>query len=160
MGDIPPEGLPLALDISIADMTDILDDGEDTPLVLSPLRGDLLLRKRADGRLSVKGTFKVTTEIICDRCLADTPTELSGSVNELLDLVEEGAKSAVDEESDSDGELDVADGRVDLSGLLGEWFWVAWPLHFLCKPDCAGLCQRCGADFNDGPCGCAPETEN
>ena len=25
----------------------------------------------------------------------------------------------------------------------------------LCRPDCAGLCLTCGANLNDGPCGCA-----
>jgi uncharacterized protein len=22
----------------------------------------------------------------------------------------------------------------------------------LCRPDCRGLCTRCGADLNEGPC--------
>ena len=29
----------------------------------------------------------------------------------------------------------------------------------LCKPDCKGLCCRCGANLNDGPCGCEPELD-
>jgi len=24
----------------------------------------------------------------------------------------------------------------------------------LCRSDCRGLCPRCGADLNAGPCGC------
>ncbi|MDH4101483.1 MAG: DUF177 domain-containing protein, partial [Nitrospirota bacterium] len=29
------------------------------------------------------------------------------------------------------------------------------PMKPLCREDCAGLCPRCGADLNNGPCGCA-----
>ena len=28
----------------------------------------------------------------------------------------------------------------------------------LCRDDCKGLCPRCGADLNAGPCDCAPQT--
>jgi uncharacterized protein len=32
--------------------------------------------------------------------------------------------------------------------------------HFVeCRPDCKGLCPRCGANLNDGPCTCPPETD-
>ena len=27
----------------------------------------------------------------------------------------------------------------------------------LCREDCLGLCQECGANLNDGDCGCAPD---
>lgn len=157
LDSIPPEGLALELNVSAADMSKILADGEKTPLIVSPLRGELFLRPLRGERLSIKGAFTVTAEIICDRCLADTPAELVGSVNELLDLVSIGAQLkelAPDEDNEADGELEVVNGQVDLSGLLGELFWVAWPLYFICKPDCAGLCPRCGADLNDGLCAC------
>lgn len=162
VGDIPAEGLPLELNVSIADMTAILEDGDQTPTLLSPLRGDLFLRPLSGDRLSIKGAFNVTTEIICDRCLADTPTELAGSVDEVLDLVTTPGGLPIEEleASDSDGELEVAGGAVNLSGLLGELFWIAWPWNFICKPDCAGLCQRCGADLNEGLCQCAEGREN
>lgn len=28
------------------------------------------------------------------------------------------------------------------------------PIRILCKPDCRGLCPSCGANLNQGPCGC------
>ncbi|MEA4815138.1 MAG: DUF177 domain-containing protein [Oscillospiraceae bacterium] len=30
----------------------------------------------------------------------------------------------------------------------------------LCSPDCKGLCPRCGANLNLGPCGCKKETDS
>ena len=32
------------------------------------------------------------------------------------------------------------------------------PIRVLCRPDCRGLCAYCGANLNDGPCGCKTET--
>ena len=32
------------------------------------------------------------------------------------------------------------------------------PIRVLCRPDCRGLCAFCGANLNDGPCGCKTET--
>ena len=29
----------------------------------------------------------------------------------------------------------------------------------LCREDCAGLCSRCGADLNAGPCSCTVSAE-
>ena len=29
----------------------------------------------------------------------------------------------------------------------------------VCRADCKGLCPRCGADLNEGPCACRPETD-
>ena len=32
------------------------------------------------------------------------------------------------------------------------------PIRVLCRADCRGLCSRCGANLNTGPCGCARGT--
>ena len=29
----------------------------------------------------------------------------------------------------------------------------------VCSEDCKGLCATCGADLNEGPCGCKPEID-
>jgi len=48
-------------------------------------------------------------------------------------------------------------GEIDLSGFLHEMVCLALPVKPLCREECAGLCARCGADRNAGPCGC-PES--
>jgi uncharacterized metal-binding protein YceD (DUF177 family) len=45
-------------------------------------------------------------------------------------------------------------GKADVAGVLREAVLLEVPFSLLCRPDCKGLCQRCGADLNDGPCGC------
>jgi uncharacterized protein len=151
--DIPPEGLYLALDVTPADAADLAgSEGRERPVVLSPLTGAWRLRPAGGGRLSVTGWFSVTVERPCDRCLAEVPSPLRAEVDEVLTLGEPGDP----ETEESDGFLPAPDGRVDLSGLLAELFWLAWPYRFICRPDCAGLCPRCGRDLNEGPCACGP----
>ena len=31
------------------------------------------------------------------------------------------------------------------------------PMKVVCSEDCKGLCQHCGADLNEGDCGCSQE---
>src|SRR5215213_1252628 len=43
---------------------------------------------------------------------------------------------------------------VDLDELVREQILLALPSRHLCREDCKGLCQRCGANLNNGPCSC------
>lgn len=150
---IPPEGLEIPLDLEAPRMRDLAAaEGQMAPTVISPLKGRLKLDRRGS-HLLLKGSFEVTVEIPCDRCLADARAVLRGQVDEMLDLLLPEHQARLKGE-ESDGGLMVMDGKVDLSGLMAEFFWLAWPYRFICAEDCAGLCSRCGANLNQGPCGC------
>jgi uncharacterized protein len=41
-----------------------------------------------------------------------------------------------------------------LEDVLREQVLLSLPLRTLCKPDCKGLCPRCGANRNRQPCTC------
>jgi uncharacterized protein len=41
-----------------------------------------------------------------------------------------------------------------LEDVLREQVLLSLPLRTLCKPDCKGLCPRCGANRNSQPCTC------
>ena len=45
--------------------------------------------------------------------------------------------------------------EADLTEEIREAILLALPLNPLCKPDCAGLCPRCGRSLEAGECGCA-----
>jgi uncharacterized protein len=49
------------------------------------------------------------------------------------------------------------DGEVDLAESLRESAALAYPQMTICRDACRGLCASCGADLNDGPCGCVEE---
>jgi uncharacterized protein len=41
-----------------------------------------------------------------------------------------------------------------LEDVLREQVLLSLPVRTLCKPDCKGLCPRCGANRNLQPCSC------
>jgi uncharacterized protein len=43
------------------------------------------------------------------------------------------------------------DGELDLQGWAHDALALALPAQITCRPDCAGLCPRCGANLNDDP---------
>jgi uncharacterized protein len=49
--------------------------------------------------------------------------------------------------------------QLDLTDVVREELILAAPEFPLCREDCRGLCPRCGADLNQGPCRCAPDAD-
>ena len=49
--------------------------------------------------------------------------------------------------------------EADLDDILTTAVVLNLDSQLLCKPDCKGLCARCGKDLNEGPCGCQPERD-
>ena len=43
---------------------------------------------------------------------------------------------------------------LDLTEAIRQYRVMAEPMQPLCKPDCLGLCPRCGYNLNQGLCGC------
>jgi uncharacterized protein len=64
--------------------------------------------------------------------------------------VEPATKLAVDDLALSTYDRD----EIDLTPLLHEQTMLALPTRPLCRETCLGLCARCGANLNAGPCGC------
>ena len=48
----------------------------------------------------------------------------------------------------------ITENQIDLLPALREYLILATPPHPLCQESCAGLCQSCGANLNEGVCGC------
>ena len=90
----------------------------------------------------------------CRRCLG--PARVT--VDEELHLL---FADATDEESD-DSDVYMLEPRattVDLRPAVREQWLLAVPGFALCREDCKGLCPRCGADLNLGPCSCEPDVD-
>ena len=61
-----------------------------------------------------------------------------------------------DEAPDAE-ENSFGDDGIDLAPLVRDTVLAALPIRNLCRPDCKGLCPKCGADLNQGDCGCDRE---
>ena len=47
----------------------------------------------------------------------------------------------------------------DLDEILTTAFVLNMDSKLLCRPDCKGICPRCGKNLNEGACSCRPEID-
>ena len=111
------------------------------------------LRTRAG--ILVTGQVHATVTVPCSRCLEPTSVELIATIEEefkpTIDILT-GGKLAVEEE---DRALLIDEHHIlNMTEVIRQALALAWPMHPLCRPDCAGLCPECGHNLNEGPCGC------
>jgi uncharacterized protein len=95
----------------------------------------------------------------CDRCLAAVVVPVDVDYLEEWRLRPGVPPDPRAVEGDDDDEVVVrrvvSDPVVDLTDGLWQNVGFALPTKVLCRPDCRGLCPRCGADRNVEACGCA-----
>lgn len=120
--------------------------------------------KRDGDRVVVDGSIEVTLVFSCDRCLEEfvSPQEIDFQL--MLEVSDPAGvlPSGQDAECEFDpGQNEVLffDGQlVDLGDLLYQQMILAVPQKNLCRPDCRGICEHCGASCNSEQCGCASES--
>jgi uncharacterized protein len=133
-------------------------DDPDVALT-SPIDG--VLKARSDGSvLRLWGDFGAGFAMECDRCGADFDLPVGLAVDEAFPLrgtptAFKGPGATVDDEEEPYRLFE--QNRLRIDDLLRQLFLVALPMHPVCSPDCKGLCERCGKNLNEGPCGCADE---
>ena len=104
------------------------------------------------GALVLNGTARSELDLVCDRC----GKEFSREKVVALDMILADEL----EQEDSEDEIFLLDGNeLDLDELVTTAFVLAMDTKNLCSEDCKGLCAKCGADLNLGPCGCRPEVD-
>jgi uncharacterized protein len=59
------------------------------------------------------------------------------------------------EASDEDAFLIDQNHLLDLTEAVRQYREASVIMQPLCRPDCRGLCPRCGRDLNAGDCGCS-----
>ena len=107
----------------------------------------------ADIRL--KGSFAGTFEIPCARCVEPVGTALEGDFDLLFRPV--AADTEAPERSITAPETEIGYYQKDslsLEDVLREQVLLSLPVRTLCKPDCKGLCPRCGQNRNSQACSC------
>ena len=104
------------------------------------------------GALVLNGTARSELDLVCDRCGREFSREKVVTLDSLL--------ATELEHEDSEDEIILLDGNeLDLDEVVTTAFVLAMDTKNLCSEDCKGLCAKCGADLNLGPCGCRPEVD-
>jgi uncharacterized protein len=151
---------PIEFDVEVA--PGVIDLGEEAeqrgPLaasgraeVLHEHRGpkDIVADIRLVGRFA--GRFKVP----CARCIEPVEIPLSAEYDLIFRPAEADAEAT--ERSITAQETEIGyylKDSLSLEDVLREQVLLSLPVRTLCKPDCKGLCPRCGADRNSQPCNC------
>jgi uncharacterized protein len=107
----------------------------------------------ADIRL--RGQFAGKVRVPCARCVEPVRIPLAAEFDLIFRPV--GADSDAPERSITAPETEIGyyqKNSLALEDVLREQVLLALPVRTLCKPDCKGLCPRCGANRNLQPCTC------
>ncbi|MFP3948131.1 MAG: YceD family protein [Gemmatimonadota bacterium] len=130
-----------------------LFDGADLPLS-SPLSVDLNVSPLQSGELVVRGRVGGVLARDCRRCLEPVDVPFEEEVY-ILFVPEDEVEG---EKDDGKGvhEYDLGSGKLELGEAIREETILAAPLYVECKPECRGLCPRCGANLNERECDCDP----
>lgn len=133
---------------------------EETVLLVGPVRfqGEIT---NADKLFHLSGEADARVRGLCARCLQ--PVELHLTVPVLAEFrrlspeFEAGRAPRGGQEWD-DADVAVFRGDVvDFTEQVREEINLSLPYRILCCEDCAGLCPKCGANLNEGPCGCSTD---
>ncbi len=105
------------------------------------------------GVLLMDGTVTTTLHGQCDRCAAPITRPISFPLHAVLT-----AELENEQEADQWTFL-LTDDCADLDDIVTSTFVLNMDSKLLCKPDCKGLCCRCGKNLNEGPCDCRAEID-
>ena len=106
------------------------------------------------GVLELTGELSTTLHGVCDRCAAAFTRAITIPVHAVL-VPEQELEQAEDEWT-----FGIHDGCADLTDIVTTAFVLGLDSQLLCRPDCKGICFRCGKNLNEGPCGCKPEVDS
>lgn len=138
-------------------------------VAFEPVRCRLIL-VHTGGRILVEGGLSGAARLVCSRCLEAYRHPLQTALAleyRAAPAAEAGTAAGAtgtpgpaggNAEGPADDEVGrYAHGRLDLGDAVREALLLALPMKPLCRPDCPGLCPRCGHRLAEGPCGCPAE---
>ena len=138
---------------------DFGDEAEQSGPLVADGRAEVLHEHRgpkeivADIRL--RGQYAGNFKVPCARCVEPVEVALASDFDLIFRPV--GADAGPHERSISAGETEIGYYQKDslsLEDVLREQVLLSLPVRTLCKPDCKGLCPRCGQNRNSQACSC------
>ena len=145
--DCPGASVPFSVSVDLSDLL----YGECYP-VSEPVLASGTVRNTA-GVLVMAGQLQTTIHGVCDRCATDFDQEVVQPIDVVL------VTELSNEENEDEWVFPLEGTNADLEEIVRTVFVLNLDSKLLCKPDCKGLCCRCGKNLNDGPCDCRKEID-
>ena len=107
-------------------------------------------------KITVSGRIRLTVRFFCFFFLEPVLYPFDISFEKEVDMrqSDEERKAELDEQAYIQG------FELDTEQLLSEELLIHMPMKILCREDCKGICNRCGANLNQGPCHCKEEPKD
>ena len=115
-----------------------------------PIRVSGVITNQA-GYLHLSAVANVTYEAACARCLAPIRQEMTLTLDK-------GVANANALNEENDDYLTYSDRTLVLDEAVGDALYLLLPYRHLCREDCAGFCDQCGKNLNEGKCNCQAKT--
>ena len=121
--------------------------------VQEPVSAEGTVRNTA-GVLVLEAVISTNLHAVCDRCAAPFERRVSWPVHAVL------TRSLEREDEADEWTFLLQEGDMaDLDEILTTAFVLNMDSKLLCRPDCKGICPRCGKNLNEGACSCRPEID-
>lgn len=101
-----------------------------------------------EGKARIQGSVSLKFEATCDRCLTQTPVELTLQFDRIVTSPEK------EEDEDADDKSFMEGWQLNVETFVYNEVIGNWPAKILCKDECKGICPKCGQNLNMGDCGC------
>jgi uncharacterized protein len=121
---------------------------------IEPVKGEVELVRTKAGVL-VRAHLRLVEPEACSRCLQ--PLQETVNIDfeeEFLTTVDIHTGQPLAEGHDEDAFLIDQNHLLDLTEAVRQYREASVEMQPLCRPDCRGLCPRCGRDLNAGDCDC------
>jgi len=105
------------------------------------------------GVLVMTGNITTTIHGVCDRCASDFAAALEFPIDVVL------VQELTNEENEDEWGFPLEGDSADLEDIVRTVFVLNMDSKLLCKPDCKGMCCRCGTNLNESPCKCQKEID-
>ena len=126
-----------------------LDERFNNPVTVTATVSKTINQIHLVVELTTGGSFE------CDRCLDEFHLPVRGSYTMVYVT---DSRSAEDTSDEFEVQVLKPDTNIiDLGEDVRQFTMLAVPQKLLCKEDCAGLCPKCGTNFNYATCNCGKE---
>ncbi|MGH9340727.1 MAG: YceD family protein [Acidobacteriota bacterium] len=116
----------------------------------------------SDDQLRVSGNLQAELDLSCARCSEAFPYSVQKKL-ELEYWPDPNVEHEGEEIALSYPDLTIGfyrDEKLDLSAVVAEQIVLEVPMKTVCRPDCKGLCDQCGANLNEVECDCEREVQD
>ncbi len=106
-------------------------------------------------RVEIQGEISADVEINCHRCLKAVSHKIENDLETAFITAENYTEDQEIELEIKDLDVSIFEGgKIDLKEIAREQILLALPTQVLCREDCKGLCEQCGANRNLIDCKC------